>query len=164
MGRRSDIDWERIERLYVAGQMTIRQISEECGVAHQSITKKARKEGWSRGERSYPVRASVPRKGGSVQLSCSNNRLGGYLYVFYVEANGERMYKIGVAKNPIDRQRAHQISNPLELMIACSYYSPSVYEEEAFLHGKFASQHIRGEWFRLVAEDLKAIAARSLLV
>jgi len=48
MGRRSDIDWERIERLYVAGQMTIRQISEECGVAHQSITKKARNEGWQR--------------------------------------------------------------------------------------------------------------------
>jgi hypothetical protein len=48
MGRRSDIDWERIERLYVAGQMTIRQISEECGVAHQSITKKARRDGWQR--------------------------------------------------------------------------------------------------------------------
>lgn len=48
MGRRSDIDWEKIERLYVAGQLTIRQISDECGVAHQSITKKARKEGWQR--------------------------------------------------------------------------------------------------------------------
>lgn len=48
MGRRNDIDWEKIERLYVAGQLTIRQISEECGVTHQSITKKARKESWQR--------------------------------------------------------------------------------------------------------------------
>lgn len=48
MGRRSDIDWERIERLYVAGQMTIRQIAEECNVTHQSITKKAKAEGWQR--------------------------------------------------------------------------------------------------------------------
>lgn len=48
MGRRSDIDWEKIEREYIAGQLTIRQIAEENGVAHQSITKKAKREGWLR--------------------------------------------------------------------------------------------------------------------
>jgi len=48
MARRNDIDWERVQRLYVAGQLTIRQIADECDVTHQSITKKARKEGWHR--------------------------------------------------------------------------------------------------------------------
>lgn len=48
MARRSDIDWERVERLYVAGQLTIRQISEECGVHTSSIVSKAKKEGWQR--------------------------------------------------------------------------------------------------------------------
>ena len=48
MARRSDIDWERVERLYVAGQLTIRQIADECGVHTSSIVSKAKKEGWQR--------------------------------------------------------------------------------------------------------------------
>ncbi len=48
MGRRSDIDWERVERLYIAGQLTIRQIAAECGVNQSSITLKARTQGWQR--------------------------------------------------------------------------------------------------------------------
>lgn len=48
MARRNDIDWERVERLYVAGQLTIRQIADECGVHTSSIVSKAKKEGWQR--------------------------------------------------------------------------------------------------------------------
>ena len=48
MARRNDIDWEKIERLYVAGQLTVRQIAEECGVSASSITLKSKKEGWVR--------------------------------------------------------------------------------------------------------------------
>lgn len=48
MARRNDIDWEKAERLYVAGQLTIRQIAEECGVSVSSVTLKAKKEGWVR--------------------------------------------------------------------------------------------------------------------
>ena len=48
MGRRSDIDWEKVERLYVAGQLTIRQIAAECGINQSSVTVKARELGWKR--------------------------------------------------------------------------------------------------------------------
>lgn len=48
MARRNDIDWEKVERLYIAGQLTIRQIAEECGIAPYSITQKAKKLGWVR--------------------------------------------------------------------------------------------------------------------
>lgn len=48
MGRRSDIDWEKVERLYVAGQLTIRQIAEECGIAPYSVTTKAKEKGWKK--------------------------------------------------------------------------------------------------------------------
>lgn len=48
MARRSDIDWERVERLYVAGQLTIRQIADECGVHTSSIVSKAKRDGWQR--------------------------------------------------------------------------------------------------------------------
>lgn len=48
MGRRSDIDWEAVERLYVAGQLTIRQIADQCGIAPYTLTAKAKKLGWVR--------------------------------------------------------------------------------------------------------------------
>lgn len=48
MARRNDIDWERVQRLYVAGQLTIRQIAEECGVSDSQVRARAKKEGWQR--------------------------------------------------------------------------------------------------------------------
>lgn len=48
MGRRSDIDWEAINREYVAGQLTIRQIADRHGVAPSAITRKAKALGWER--------------------------------------------------------------------------------------------------------------------
>lgn len=48
MGRRYDIDWERIKRLYVANQLTIAEIATECGVSSSSIKLKAKNEGWQR--------------------------------------------------------------------------------------------------------------------
>ncbi len=48
MGRRYDIDWERIKKLYVANQLTIAEIATECGVSSSSIKLKAKNEGWQR--------------------------------------------------------------------------------------------------------------------
>lgn len=48
MARRNDIDWEKIEREYSAGQLTIRQIADENGVSDSQIRAKAKKEGWRR--------------------------------------------------------------------------------------------------------------------
>lgn len=48
MGRRSDIDWEAINREYVAGQLTIRQIADRHGVAPSAITRKAKALEWER--------------------------------------------------------------------------------------------------------------------
>lgn len=48
MGRRTDIDWEAIERDYRCGQLSIRQIAERHAVAVSAITRRAKKEQWSR--------------------------------------------------------------------------------------------------------------------
>lgn len=48
MARRGDIDWEKIERLYVAQQLTIKEISLECGVSDSQIRAKAKERGWTR--------------------------------------------------------------------------------------------------------------------
>lgn len=48
MGRRTDIDWEAIERDYRCGQLSIRQIAERHNVAVSAITRRSKKEEWSR--------------------------------------------------------------------------------------------------------------------
>lgn len=48
MARRNDIDWEKVERLYIAGQLTIRQIADECGISVSTLTGKAKKLEWER--------------------------------------------------------------------------------------------------------------------
>ena len=48
MGRRSDIDWEKVEQLYRIGSMTTMEIATTCGVADSSIRLKAKQLGWSR--------------------------------------------------------------------------------------------------------------------
>lgn len=166
MARRSDIDWERIQRLYVAGQLTIRQIADECGVSDSQVRAKAKKEGWARGCRGHlhvtrPVDrvGPVPLHGNGV-----SDVADGFIYVFYVEAGIDRFYKIGRAKDPIQRKAQHQTSLPLNLMVACCYFTPSVVGEERFLHSMFAEKRVRGEWFALIDADLDVIAARSRLV
>lgn len=46
MGRRSDIDWEAIERDFRLGQFTLRQIGDKHGVSAGAISRKAEKEKW----------------------------------------------------------------------------------------------------------------------
>ncbi len=48
MGRRSDIDWEKIAGEYRAGHLTLEQIAQTNNVSISSITLKAKKGGWSR--------------------------------------------------------------------------------------------------------------------
>lgn len=68
MARRSDIDWEKIERLYLAGQLTIRQIADEGGVAPSAITRKAKKDGWSR-DLSEAIRARTKAKVAEIDVA-----------------------------------------------------------------------------------------------
>lgn len=168
MARRSDIDWERVERLYIAGQLTIRQIADECGVSHQAITKRAKREWWQRGSREHSKPIARPAADRVKPVPCSGDGvcegLDGFIYVFYVDAGDDRFYKIGRAKNPIHRRAEHQVSMPLPLMIACCYFTPNVIGEERHLHAMFANSRVRGEWFRMSDDDLSVVAARSRLV
>lgn len=68
MARRSDIDWERIQRLYVAGQLTIKQIADECGVSDSQVRAKAKKEGWAR-DLGDAIRARAKSKIASIDVS-----------------------------------------------------------------------------------------------
>ncbi|WP_277963887.1 hypothetical protein [Pseudomonas sp. RIT-To-2] len=41
-------DWERIEQLYRAGLLSVREIAASCGVSHTAIQKKAKAGSWER--------------------------------------------------------------------------------------------------------------------
>ena len=59
--RRSDIDWEAIERDYRVGQLSVRQIAKAHNVAPSAITRRAKKYDWSR-DRARDVRARTSAK------------------------------------------------------------------------------------------------------
>jgi len=54
-------DWEAIERAYRAGALSLRTIAAEHGVAHNTIMKRAGKEGWQR-DLTSKVRTAVKDK------------------------------------------------------------------------------------------------------
>lgn len=41
-------DWERIEQLYRAGVLSVREIAVTCGTSHTAINKRAKAHGWER--------------------------------------------------------------------------------------------------------------------
>ena len=88
----------------------------------------------------------------------------GYVYGVFIEAGGERFYKVGMAKQPDVRAAAHQTSLPFEARIAIAYFVPNMRQEERQLHAMFQPKLVRGEWFRLDDADLDAMAMRARLV
>jgi hypothetical protein len=47
MARRSDIDWDAIERDYRTGKFTLRELAAKHGVSHQAIAKRVKSKGWT---------------------------------------------------------------------------------------------------------------------
>lgn len=41
-------DWERVEQLFRAGLLSVREIAASCGVSHTAINKRAKNAGWER--------------------------------------------------------------------------------------------------------------------
>lgn len=48
MTEKTTPDWERIEQLYRAGVLSVREIGGACGVSHTAINKRAKSAGWER--------------------------------------------------------------------------------------------------------------------
>ena len=48
MAEKNPTDWERIEQLYRAGLLSVREIAVSSGVSHVAIQKRAKRDGWVR--------------------------------------------------------------------------------------------------------------------
>lgn len=153
------IDWEKIELDYRAGVKTLRQIADEHDISHVSINKRAKRDDWVR-DLSAKIKAEkvILRKNDPLDRS-------GFVYVIYLnDSNDKKYYKIGMSGSFTSRFEAHQCASPFDICVACAYFVGNMRHEETDLHRIFADKRIRGEWFELDDDDLKQIAARSLLI
>lgn len=72
--------------------------------------------------------------------------------VYLIQVGSEGAVKIGFAASTQRRLRALQTGNPDELRLLRTIEGGQ--REEKWLHKRFASQRLRGEWFRFSADML----------
>jgi hypothetical protein len=78
----------------------------------------------------------------------------GYVYLMRNNRNG--YVKIGFSRNPKHREKTLQSEDPdVELLWSHQGFK---YDERE-LHARYASMRVRGEWFRLTADDVAHIIA-----
>ena len=80
-----------------------------------------------------------------------------YVYLMFDEANG--FYKIGISNHPEYREHTLQSEKPtITLLKAKEYPSRAIAEAfESALHKTYESKRLRGEWFKLNADDVSVL-------
>ncbi|SNS16060.1 hypothetical protein [Pseudomonas segetis] len=104
-------DWERIEKLYRAGVLSVREIAGECGVSHTAINKRAKTHGWER-----DLKAKIKAKADSlvskaeVSTQVSKEELATERGI--IEANAQVIADIRIAHRT-DIGRSRKMANKL---------------------------------------------------
>jgi hypothetical protein len=78
--------------------------------------------------------------------------------VYFIEAQGTDLVKIGIAAKPSERLRELQTASPHRLAILATL--PGGKPQESLLHRQFAAQRAAGEWFHR-SPELDALIARA---
>ena len=74
-------------------------------------------------------------------------------YVYLIQADNG-LTKIGNSENPEERLSQLQQNSPCQLNLYYCQFVKNSKHLEKFLHVKFASKRVRGEWFNLSADEL----------
>jgi hypothetical protein len=74
-------------------------------------------------------------------------------YVYLIQKNKSRIYKIGISTNPRGRLANLQTSNPDTLRLIHTWQVKEPYKTERLLHDMFAASRLQGEWFALSHEQ-----------
>ena len=80
-------------------------------------------------------------------------------YIYLMHHGVSDVWKIGRSKKPKAREKTLQHQDP---MITLNWKVEAVSAFEAWLHGKFKSKRLRGEWFELSGSDVSWIKNESL--
>lgn len=159
------IDYDRIEPDWRAGIKSAQQMADEYTLAtgqkvsHAGISKHFKKLGIPR-----DLIAKINGEKIPLNLFDEKNTKGFVYVIYFIDSQGNRFCKIGLATILINRLKEHQCSSPFEMYIACSYFVLNMRAEEKYLHSYFNEKKIRGEWFNLSNNDLEIISRRSLLI
>jgi len=105
MARDREIDWERVEDLYRAGQISIREIGRQCGVTDTSIRKKAKREGWERDlskKVAEKVRSELVRAEGRSETAPTEKEIIEHAAAQGVEIVRSHQRRIGAAQEVAD--------------------------------------------------------------
>ncbi|MBS7559937.1 hypothetical protein KHO49_16465 [Pseudomonas sp. RC4D1] len=118
MTEKQPTDWERIEQLYRAGVLSVREIAASCGVSHTAINKRAKANGWDR-----DLKAKIQAKADSLvskaEVSTQVSTEALVTERGIVEANAQVIANIRMAhRNDIGRSRrlANKLLDELEAM------------------------------------------------
>lgn len=93
--------------------------------------------------------------GGSKRVKAGSTMRGAGGMVYIIRMNG--LYKIGWSTRPLERLKALQTGVPYELELVGTIEGDLA--AERIWHHLFRDKHVRGEWFALAPEDVKAILA-----
>lgn len=111
MSEKASPDWERIEQLYRAGTLSVREIASACGVSHVAIHKRAKRDGWER-----DLQAKIKAKADSlVNTDLVNTQVNKEALVTernIVEANAQVIANIRIAHRT-DIGRYRKLANKL---------------------------------------------------
>lgn len=78
-------------------------------------------------------------------------------FVYAIRGSGSSAIKLGCSAQPRVRLASLQTGNPDELRIINTVPCTDMYAVEERVHAKFAREWIRGEWFRVDEEQVRAL-------
>lgn len=165
-------DWERIEQLFRAGLLSVREIAAACGVSHTAINKRSKAEGWDR-----DLNAKIKAKADSlvskreVSTKVSTETLATERGI--VEANAEVIADIRMSHRG-DISRGRRLTNKLldelegltdnrhlfeELGELMRDPDDNGFDKRNDLYGKVISLPGRSKTMKEMAETLKTLVA-----
>lgn len=78
--------------------------------------------------------------------------------VIYILKADNGLYKIGKTSNPNKRLPRLAIQLPYQITVVQTIWTDDIDDLESRLHLRFAAKRVQGEWFKLDAADLAALA------
>jgi hypothetical protein len=84
-------------------------------------------------------------------------------FVYLIQHGNRREFKIGKTNNPIRREGEIRIEMPAQVTPVHKIKTDDPSGIEAYWHNRFRDKRLRGEWFQLSAEDVRAFKRRKFM-
>lgn len=124
-------DWERIEQLYRAGVLSVREIAATCGVSHTAINKRAKAGSWDR-DLKAKIRAKADALVSKAEVSTKVSTKTLATERGIVDANAQVIVDIRMAHRT-DIGRSRRLANKLLDELECLTDNRDLFEQLGYL-------------------------------